>query len=244
METALYVGLSRQMALRRQMDVIANNLANMNTTSYRSEAMMFQEYLNKDPSKTGGEGTISYVVDYGLSRNFGQGELRPTTNPLDIAISGSGYFTVRQEDNSIAYTRNGQLHIDDDGVLVNVTNRPVLSEDDSPIEVEVSGGVLNIAGDGTVSNEQGILGKIKLVSFDNEYELKNAGGGLYTTDADPKAALGTEIVQRMLENSNVNAIVQMTRMIDVSRSYQSTTNLINKTEESEVTAIRRLGKVA
>ena len=241
MENALYVALSRQNALRQQMDVIANNLANMNTTAYRSESILFQEYLNKDHDKLGRSRDISYVQDFGTVRNFSQGAMNPTGNQFDVAISGNGYLTVETPDGKEAFTRHGQLHLNEEGQLVDTNGYPVLDVDDQIIVIDEAGGPVDINNEGTLTNDLGEIARLKVVEFQSEYALKARGGGLYETDVRPELAQDSAVLQGTLEGSNVNAIVEMTKMIDVSRAYEQTTNLLTKTEGLEKDAIRRLG---
>jgi len=129
MENALLIGLSRQTALLRHMDIIANNLANSETAGYKGERPLFEEYLSKNARVTtqpGLGGKISMVQDRGLLREFSEGGMVPTDNPLDIAINGKGWLVVDTPDGE-RYTRNGHLKRNDEGILVNSSGYPVLS---------------------------------------------------------------------------------------------------------------------
>ena len=122
METPTYIALSRQMVLRDQMDVVANNLANANTSGFKAEMMLMSEV--EIPAE---EGTaLSYVQDFATARDFSPGTLRPTGNDLDLAIQGDGFFAV-QTPEGVRYTRVGRFQLDDEGTLVTSHGYPVLA---------------------------------------------------------------------------------------------------------------------
>lgn len=245
MDTTLYVTLSHQMAMRRYMDLIANNVANMNTTAYRREKVMFQEYLSQmsgTENPTASE--VAYVQDYGVRRDFTQGPLITTSNPLDVAISGEGFFAVEREElGRIDYTRNGHMRISDDGFLASETGGKVLNIDDQPIPIGALDTNIVIAADGTVSSNRAVLGRIKVVRFEDQQALEKVGEGYYRTEADPLPAQNYTLQRGMLETSNVNPILEMTDMINVMRSYQSVSRLTERYQELRTTGIEQLGRV-
>ncbi|RME64378.1 MAG: flagellar basal-body rod protein FlgF [Alphaproteobacteria bacterium] len=245
MDTTLYVTLSHQMAMRRYMDLIANNVANMNTTAYRREKVMFHEYLSR---MTGTENPaaaeVAYVQDYGVRRDFSQGPLVATSNPLDVAISGEGFFAVeRAGSGRIDYTRNGHMRISSDGFLATETGEKVLDMSDNPIAIGTLDSNILIAADGTVSSRQGVLGRLKVVRFADPQSLQKVGQGLYRTDAAPLPADNYTLQRGMLEMSNVNPILEMTDMINVMRSYQSVARLTEQYQELRNQGIQQLGRV-
>lgn len=231
MENTSLVALSRQTTLRRQMEVVANNIANMNTTGFKGEKMMFTEHLVRSK---GGEtvfgDSISFVRDIATMRDTSEGPMKATSNPLDLAISGEGYFvigTVRGE----YYTRNGHLKLDDTGQLVTQAGDPVLSDNGEPFFFSPQDTEINISRDGVVSTENGDLGRIRVVSFNNEQRLQAVSAGLYTTKEPPQDMESPQIVQNMLESSNVQPILEITKMIEVSRSYASLQKFIDQEDE-------------
>ena len=243
MENALLIGLSRQMAMRRNMSIIANNLANMNTTGYKSESMMFNEYIMPVASEDSPDKKLSFVQDMGLNRNLADGKLDPTGNPMDVAIAGKGFFKV-QTDAGVRYTRNGHFSLDAQGRLVDVSGNPVLDDNGSIITFNQDEQDITIARDGTISTDQGQRGKLGLVDFDNERLMKAAGGTLYTTDQAEVKIEKPHVIQGALEGSNVNAILQMTNMIDVTRSYASAQKLVDSADQMRRDAISKLGQAA
>ncbi len=231
METTSLIALSKQGVLRRKMDVIANNIANMNTTAFKGEKVMFVQYLVRSKGGGGVMGDkVAYVRDIATMRDTSEGALNKTGNPLDIAVRGEAYFAV-QTDQGERYTRNGHLRLDNTGQLVNQAGNPVLSDADQPFFFAPEDTDITITGDGVVSTNNGELGRLKVVEFDNRQDLRQVGGGLLATDAPPKIVDNPDVVQGMLEKSNVNAIAEMTRMIEVNRAYSAAKKFIDKEDE-------------
>lgn len=239
MENTVYIALSQQTALRRQLDVIANNLANMSTPAYKNESPIFVDYLM--PSGAGH--TLSYVEDYGVVRNKSEGPLQKTGNPLDMAVEGPGYFSV-QTPNGVQYTRDGHLQLNGSGELVTGAGYPVLDTAGQPITIDPRAGSLAIAADGTISTPAGPIGQINLVEFANPQALREAEGGYYTTKTQaPLPAQQTQVIQGMIEQSNVNPVVEITRMMTLLRNYQSTENVLKADNQRRMAAIQDLAKV-
>ncbi|NIA69452.1 flagellar basal-body rod protein FlgF [Pelagibius litoralis] len=240
MENAGYIALSRQMVLRREMDVIANNMANLNTPAYKGESMLFVEYLEKTDS---GE-KMSFVQDIGLVRNLTEGNLSATDNPLDTAISGDAYYEV-ETPLGPRYTRNGAFRLNAEGELITVNGDKVLGDGGNPITLPPNSRDVTITRDGTVSTDQGPAGKIRLARFENEQALIKQANGLYEADGqDALPAEGSEVVQGMVEDSNVAGIIEMTKMIATVRSYSSTGRMVNNEHERLRRAIQALGSPA
>lgn len=236
MDNAGYVAISRQLTLRRQMDAIANNMANINTTAYRGEQLLFKEYL----AGTGTEReAVSFVQDLSQLRDLSPGRITNTGGALDIAVNGPGYFVIETEAGR-RYTRDGHFRLDDQGQVVTAAGDTVLSTA-GPIVIPTDAKDIQIAQDGTVSTEQGDLGRLDLVVFDNEQLLKKVQGNYY----DPGEAKATpadqiDVSQGMLETSNVEGVVEMTRMIQTMRSYQSAQRLAEQEHERQRRAIQSL----
>lgn len=238
-ENTVYIGLSRQMAMRRQMDVIANNLANMNTTAFKSERLLFEEYLVDGPDGR----QMSFVQDVAIARDMRDGEVQPTANPFDVAIHGQGFFTVDTPDGP-RYTRNGHLTPDPQGRLATREGLIVLSADGRPIEVPPGTRDVTVTGDGTISADKLTIGRLAVVTFDNVLALKPTGNGLFKADADPQPVPDAKVLQGMIEQSNVEPIVEMTNMVQVLRAYQANQQMLDTDSDLRRRAIRDLGKVA
>src|SRR6516225_4891930 len=238
MENALLVGLSRQTTLERQLAVIANNIANVNTTGYKADQSLFEEFLTSgahEDNFVGSDRKVSYVQDRGTYRDFAQGGLQQTSNPLDVAIDGQGFLAVQTADGE-RYTRDGNLQLDGQGQLVTVGGDVVLGNS-GPIVFQPTDHDINISPDGTITVVEGtsrtdtIRGKLRLVNFADAQALLKQGSNLYnatgannTTQADLKST----VRQGYVEKSNVNSVAEMSRMIEVSRAYTQISNMVQQ----------------
>jgi flagellar basal-body rod protein FlgF len=231
MENTSLIALSRQGALRRQMAVIANNVANMNTTGFKGDKVMFVEHMvrSKGGERIYGD-KIAFVRDIATVRDTSEGPLKTTDNPLDVAIRGEGFLVV-QTDQGLRYTRNGRMQLDPSGQLVSQHGYPVLSEDGEPITFATQDKEINISRDGSVSTDSGDLGRLRVVRFANEQNLRITSGGLYSSEEQPEDMVDRDIVQRTLEGSNVVPIIEMARMIEVNRTYDSVSKMIQREDE-------------
>lgn len=235
MSNGLAIALSNQLATRRQLEVIANNLANAATSAFKGERMMFVEHLAR-PSHAE---RLSFVYDRATALDLRPGSLSATGNPLDLAIKGDGWFVIDTPE-GFRYSRDGHFRLDATGMLVTRDGHAVLTEDGDPIVFTPDDGDIRVQGDGAVSAGGQPRGRLALVAFDNGQELEKAAGNLYRSAAVPLPAADAAIVQGMIEGSNVQPVVEVTRMIDVLRSYQQTHNLINAEHERQRLAIRKL----
>jgi len=240
MENAGYIALSRQMVLRREMDVIANNMANLNTPAYKGQSMLFVEYLETSDS---GE-KMSFVQDISLVRNLTEGQMTTTENPLDLAIAGNGYFEVETPVGT-RYTRNGVFQLNAAGELVTSSGQRVLGEGGNPIVLPPNSRDVSITRDGTISTDQGPVGRLSIVRFEDEQAMVKLADGLYDADGqDPQPAEDAEVMQGMIEGSNVQGIIELTKMIETVRHYTSTGKLVNDEHERLRRAIQSLGGTA
>ncbi len=236
MENSLTIALARQSVLARQMDVIATNLANLETAGFKAENMIFQETLTRTAE---GE-FLSLVHDVGFVRDLSEGPMVGTQSPLDLAISGQGYFVIDTPDGE-RYTRHGVFQLDDGGKIVTTEGNPVLNTGGAPITVPLDTTSITITRDGTVSANAQELGKIKLVSFENPQALSKIGSGLYeAVGQSPEPDPDSEVLQGMVENSNVKGVIEMTRMIDTVRSYQAAAKLADTEHQRILNAIDAL----
>ncbi len=221
MENSLTIALARQSVLGRQMDVIATNLANLETAGFKAETMIFKETLTQTAE---GE-FLSLVHDVGFVRDLSEGPMVGTQSPLDLAIHGQGYFVVDTPDGE-RYTRHGVFQLDDLGKIVTTEGHPVLNNGGAPITVPLETSSITITRDGTISADAEEIGKIKLVGFENPQALSKTGSGLYQAiGQSPTPDPDSEVLQGMVESSNVKGVIEMTRMIDTVRSYQAAAKL-------------------
>lgn len=244
MENTLFVALSRQVTLRREMDVVANNIANMNTTGFKGEKMMFVEHLVRSKGTGGVLGDkLNYVRDIATVRDSSKGHISQTGNPLDIAIASDGYFAIEGRGGE-QYTRNGRFQLDATGQLVTESGQPVLSNSGQPFFFGPTDTEITISGDGTVATENGTLGRLKIVKFENEYNMQQVGGSAFIPGPDnpPEDVEVPQVMQGALESSNIQPIIELTRMIEVNRAYDSAKSFIQKEDERQKTMIREMTK--
>lgn len=251
MENVTYIALSRQKTLRSMMNNISQNLANMNTTGYKEEKMMFTDWVakNKD-APFRGEREISLVQDIAQFRDTRVGNIEITEQPLDVALSQPDMFFAVQTPTGVQYTRNGNFTVDPGGQLVTNQGLPVLSDAGQPIFFNEADGQVKIKGDGSISTDIGQIGRLQVVTFDNVQDMNKTGSSLYSiikeNPDDPDGAQPVEnpgVVQGALEKSNVNPISSMTQMIDVLRTYQSVTRSLESENERQRNMISKLGDV-
>lgn len=241
MESPLLLALSRQLAVRDQMETIANNVANMSTPAYKGERTLFHEYLS---GPTGKNNEITFPQLKGIFRETHEGAVATTGNSLDVALRGKGYLVVEKPDGFTRYTRDGHLSLNNKNQIVTQQGYPVLGVNDRPMTVPQDAKSVTIAADGTISAGDVRVGQFKLVSFENEQHLVRTGDGLYRTDAVPQKATDVDVLQGNLEGSNIQPVLEITRMIEASRIYQSAQKIVNSEDERIRKAIERLSKVA
>ncbi len=249
MQNALLVGLSRQMALGREMDVVANNIANLDTTGYKADGSLFEEYLGSAARAGGNSGRVSFVLDRGIWHDMSQGPIQRTGNPLDVAIDGNAFLVV-QTPRGERYTRNGALQINASGQLVTADGNPVLGES-GPITFQSTDNQVAISRDGTISVREGNSkvdsqrGKIRLVSFENAQQLQKDGSSTFnvTGGAQPQPAVNAGLAQGSIEKSNVRGVVEMSRMIEITRSYTQIASMLQQQSDQSTQAIDKLADV-
>lgn len=222
MDNGIYIALSRQMGLFREMEVVANNLANVDTAGYNAEKIMFDDYLVK-----GGEGPKqAYVNDVASYRDLSQGRLKVTGNPLDMAISGPGYFMV-ETPLGVRYTRAGNFQMDVNGTLVTNEGHAVLDAGGQPILFQPEDRDIKVGENGllTVNGEE--RGQIGVVEFNNPQALERLNSTLYRADGLAEPAVESRLLHGTLESSNVTPVMELTRMMSVSRGVSGTAKLID-----------------
>ncbi len=254
MENTALIGLSRQITLHRELDVVANNIANLNTTGYKGDSSIFHEFLMPVARAARFEGRdqrLSYVQDRATWHNFGTGPIRQTGNPLDLSIDGDAFLVV-ETPRGERYTRNGSLQINATGELVTGSGDRVLG-DSGPIQFQPTDNNISINPDGTITVREGgnstsdsSRGKLRLVRFEQvQALLKDAGStfrapnGVAPQPADPNV----RIVQGTIEQSNVRPVIEMARMMELTRTYTQIASLLQQASEQRRSAIERLAEV-
>jgi flagellar basal-body rod protein FlgF len=241
----LAVLASRTLTTQRQFTAIADNVANVNTSGFRKLEMNFREVISQPKGKP----TASYVADRALLISHVDGPMQSTGNPLDIALSGKGFFAI--DVNGVTqYTRRGQFVLNNEGTLVTPEGFPVLDNSGAPIQFSPQVKNIRIATDGTISTEEGQLAQMGVFQFSaaDEKLLQRAGNtafipqlGAVAAPVDFGATGAPQIRQGFTESSNVNAVEEMVDMETVSRAYQQSVTLARSLEDLEQRAIRNLG---
>jgi flagellar basal-body rod protein FlgF/flagellar basal-body rod protein FlgG len=254
MENALLVGLSRQMVLGRELEVVANNIANLNTTGFKADNSVFEEFLMpvaRDNDFTGADQRISFVQDRATWHDLTQGSIQRTGNPLDVAIDGNAFLVV-QTPRGERYTRNGALQINATGQLVTSEGYQVLG-DGGPITLQNTDSDVIISENGTITVREGAntnvdspRGKLRLAAFEQPQRLQKDGGSTFVAPpgVDPVTARPTtRVMQGALEKSNVRGVVEMTRMIEITRNYNQIANLLQQQSDMRKTSLQQLADV-
>lgn len=244
MENALRIGLSRQMALQTQMNVIANNLANVNTSGFKRDNVHMEEFkipVAEMTELSAKYKSLSYVHDRSTVKDLSPGPIRQSGNDMDVAISGEGWFVINTN-NGERYTRNGEFKLNAEGILVTNRGDKVLGEAGEITFDQTESGI-TFARDGTISTSSGIKGKIRIVKFENEQLMKKEGFNLFSS-SQPAAPLDApNLMQGMIEQSNVKPVLELTKMIETTRAYTTQAKMMQKTEELKTAAINKLAQM-
>jgi flagellar basal-body rod protein FlgF len=256
MDNAILIGLSRQISLHRELEVVANNVANINTTGYKADGAVFEEYLSPNARHghfQGGDRRLSYVHDRATWHDFKQGPIQMTGNPLDVAIDGDAFLVV-QTPRGERYTRNGALKLNATGQLVTNEGFPVLSNG-GPIQFQTNDKQISISEDGAIRVREGadtrsdaLRGTLRLVRFDQVARLQKDGSSLFVAPNGVVAQAvqppqRVRVMQGALEQSNVRGMVEMARMIEITRSYTAIANLLQSHSDMRRGAIDKLSDV-
>ena len=237
----IHAAASSMLPRIQKQETIANNLANVNTPGYKRESVFLQQFnaLKSRQNKTESDWQVPMVDN--VYTDYSRGALEYTGNDFDVAIDGDGFFVVQTPDGE-AYTRNGNFHLNEQGVLVNSDDLPVMSDNG---EIITDNGEINIGIDGliTVGGEE--YGKLQIVDFEKPYQLNKVSAGLYVPgpDANPTDLEFTYVRQGYLEKANVDVIQEMVDMIASYRNYESDQKAIQILDETLGKAVNEVGRV-
>ena len=250
---ALYSAGSGMSAQQMNVDNIAHNLANANTTGFKMRRTEFQDLLYQTVVQPGAAAGSQSVVPSGLQLGLGsrpaaneiifqQGDFQQTNNPLDLVIQGRGFFQVRRPSGEVAYTRSGAFHLDRDGNIVTLNGETL----DPQLTVPAEAQSITIASDGTVSyslpgqTTTQVAGQLQLANFANPGGLNSIGNNLYTpTDASGDATVGNPVGQEglgtlqqgYLEGSNVSVVEEFVNLIVSQRAYEASSKVVKAADE-------------
>ena len=254
MENLALIKLSRQISLHRELEVVANNIANIDTTGYKADGSVFHEFLMpvaRNGTFQGTDQRLSFVHDRATWHNFSIGATRNTGNPLDVSIDGDAFLVV-QTPRGERYTRNGSMQINANGQLVTQGGDLVLG-DGGAIQFQQSDSNISINPDGTITvRESGnaatnsARGKLRLVRFERTATLLKDGASTFRAPdgtAPQPADTNVRVVQGAIEQSNVRPVVEMARMIEITRTYTTISNMLQQMGEHRRNAIDKLAEV-
>lgn len=238
MESGLYVGLSGQLALQRRLDTIANNVANSTTAGFRAENVTFESVMSQTSRSSvaysgTGEGTFSRQ----------SGAIVQSTNPLDIAIHGDAYLAVNGG-NGPVYTRDGRMRVSTQGDLENMGGQQILDTGGGPIQVNPNRGPIMISRDGTITQRGERVGRIGLFNIPQAAKLVRHQGAALVPDVPAEPVVDFikhGIAQGYVENANVNPVLEMTRLISVTRAFEAMTAASDQSDRKLTDAIKALG---
>ncbi|MEM9708764.1 MAG: flagellar hook-basal body complex protein [Pseudomonadota bacterium] len=235
MEASGYTTLTRLTGLLREMDSVANNLANMSTTGYRREEMVFAEFV-KDVGP--GEPSLSMGAARARWSDLGQGALTQTGGTFDIAIEGEGFFLISTPEGEML-SRAGVFAPNAFGEVVTPDGHPLLDEGGAPVFVPAGAASIAIAADGTLSADGAPLGRIGLYRPSDPNDLSRQDGVMFDAPGGIEPVEG-RMVQGFIEASNVNPVAEIARMIEVQRAYELGQGFLDKEDERVRAALRTL----
>lgn len=241
MQSALYVGLSGQVALEKRLATIANNVANINTAAFHPDAVKFEAVLSKVAS---GPAAFSTPGENIITRHAGA--MTKTGNPLDVGVAGSGWLAFAGPAGPV-YTRDGRMQMTAAGDLQTLEGYPVLDPGGAQIMLDPNAGPPVIARDGTITQDRVEMGTIGMFSIPPEAKLQRFGNSGVIPDRMAPAILdfvSDGLQQGFTEGSGVNPMLEMTRLILASRAFEGTSSLVESTENTLQNAIRTLGEPA
>lgn len=228
MQNISTIALSRLVAQQHGLDVIATNIANAATPGFKAQRMLFSDWLQHEPraAEPPGGQSVSYASDRATYREQEAGPLRHTGNPLDIALANpEGWFEV-QTPRGIRLTRAGHFALSPSGGVVDENGNALLDTNGRALQTAPTDTVLTVAGDGTLSSERGQIGRISVVKAEEPEKLTAEGGRLYNPSKPPQALPGGQVIQGALEDSNVQSIPEITRMMTGLREFQFTSEIV------------------
>ena len=241
MDNNMSVALSRLAAQQRSIDVIADNIANTGTPGYRAERMVFADYLTsqRHTSAPPGGKQLVFTQDRATYREQTEGALTQTGNPLDLALSGNGFFQV-QTPAGTRLTRAGRFELQPDGTVADAAGNALLDTGGQPLKVSTADTVLTVSGDGSLSSENGPLGRVAVVSPADPNRLVAEGSRLFRADTPVTAVSSPSVTQGAVEDSNVQPVSELVRMMAAERDFQFMTQYVEAEGQRQQTAIDKI----
>ena len=261
MHESIYIAASAGLKQARKMEVIAQNLANVNSSGYKKDALVFKEMMPPFPPDESNEAAknvllspeksnknVSYVGITDSYTDFSVGVMKKTGGQLDLAMDGEGFFKVQTPEGP-RFTRNGNFRLNTTKQIVNQKGNQVLDINNKPIVINAQGKI-TVNGQGVVSIGNGLanttLTTIKMVDFKNKKQLEKIGDGLFKNIGDPqeeKDTTNVRIQQGFLENSNVSSVEEMTEMIGTVRIFETYQKIIQSIDSMNDQSVNTIGRV-
>ena len=239
-----YIALSRMIAQQRALEVRATNIANTGTPGFKAETVLFSDYLLQQRgvvTPPGGR-TVQLVQDRATWRDFGQGPIAKTGNPLDLSLQGAGFFAV-DTSRGERYTRAGRFSLSSIGQIVDMSGNAVLGTDGRPIVVPPDSGTITVASDGTISADgAGQIGKFRVVQFEDQQAMQAEGNSLFNTTQPSLDVVVPAIAQGTVEGANIQPIVELTSMMAEMREFEFASQFADGEAQREQSAIDRIGR--
>ena len=241
MDITTALAASRLIAQQRTMDITANNIANANTPGYRTERVQFSDWIDQQPGTAAPPGgkTITYTQDRATYRESQPGTVTHTANPYDLALTGEGYFTVNTKTGP-RLTRDGRFGPMPDGTLADSSGNAVLDTAGKPIQIPTTDTQVTIAGDGSVSSESGPVGKIGIVQPTDPMKMQAEGATKFVANGPTAPVTTPGIVQGAIEDSNVQPVLEVTRMMDNLRQFQFVSQFVQAEGDRQQSSIDKL----
>ncbi len=242
MDSPGYIILSRMSAQLRTQSLAAQNLANADTPGYRASRPIFAEHpaLQRDTARIPGAREVNYPWDRASWRDEKAGPITRTGNPLDVAISGPGYFAV-ETPRGERFTRAGRFTIGADGRLADQGGNPVLNTAGNPIAISPGDSRIEIRGDGSIHSENGEIGRLRLVRFANDQTLLSEGDRLFNANGQQAEPIERPaVVQGAVEGSNVQSVIELTRMMAELREFQLASQFAEREGERLQSSVERI----
>jgi flagellar basal-body rod protein FlgF len=241
MDIATSIAASRLVAQQRALDVIADNLANANTPGFKAERVQFSDWLSRQSggATPPGGNPIAFTQDRATWREQQAGTITHTGNPLDLALTGQGYFTVNTPAGP-RLTRDGRFGMLPNGTLADTAGDPVLDNNGQPIQFAPTDTQITVAADGTVSSENGQIAQVGIVEPTDSMKL-TAEGGTRLASGSPTTPVTTPVVEQgAIEESNVQPMLEVTRMMDGERQFEFVTQFVQAESDRQQNSIDKL----
>ena len=238
MQNGLYVALSSQIALEKRLNTIADNVANASTIGFRATQVKFEDVVSSIDDKS-----LSFVSTGDTYMSTASGPLRETGNPFDFAIRGDGWFGIETPAGTVM-TRDGRFTLTENGELVSIEGYPVLDAGGAPIQLDPRNGPPRASADGSLRQGDNLVGALGIFTFDPGPNFVRFGNSGIVPQDEPNPVvdrIDAGVVQGFLEESNVNPMLEITRLIQVQRAFENGAAMIRATESTFDDAIKTLG---